>query len=98
LSENFSIQDNPKQGKALSQLLFNSSLEDAITRVQVRQEKVKLNGTHQLLACVDDVNIMGENTHTIKKKLKALLYANKKVGLKANRNKTKYFLKSRSRR
>jgi hypothetical protein len=56
-----------KQGDALSPLLFNFSLEHAIRKVQENQVVLKLNGTHQLLAYADDVNVLGDNTDTIKK-------------------------------
>jgi hypothetical protein len=52
--------------------------------IQENQEGQKLNGTHQLLAWVDDGNIVGENIDTIKKTTGALLDANKEVGLEVN--------------
>ena len=44
----FPIRHGLKQGDALSPLLFNCTLEYAIRRVQVNQDDLKLNGTHQL--------------------------------------------------
>ena len=46
--------------------VFNLTLEYAIKRVQVNQDGLKLNGTHQLLAYADDVNILGRSAHTVK--------------------------------
>jgi ribosomal protein S2 len=56
---------------------------------------LKLNGTHQLLAYADDVNLLGDNIDTIKKTIETLIDACKEVGLEINVKKTKYMLLSR---
>jgi hypothetical protein len=48
-------------------LLFNSALEYAVGKVEENQVRLKLNGTHQLVVCVDEVNLLGGNISTIKK-------------------------------
>jgi len=83
----FPIMNGLKQGDALSQLLFNFALDYAIRRVQVNQDGLKLNGTHQLLVYTDDVNILGGSVHTIKENAEAFLVANE-IGLEVNANKT----------
>jgi hypothetical protein len=66
LSDSFSIHDGLKQGDALSPLLFNFALQYAIRKVQENQVGLKLDGTHQLLAYADDVNLLEDNTCAIK--------------------------------
>jgi hypothetical protein len=61
LSVSFPIQNGLKQGVALSPLLFNFALEYAIRKAQENQVGLKLNGTHQLLAYVDDASLLGGN-------------------------------------
>jgi hypothetical protein len=64
--DTFLIKIGRKQGAALSPLLFNFSLEYAIKKVQANQERLKLDGAHQLLVYAD-VDLLGRNIHTVKK-------------------------------
>ena len=45
---------------------------------------MKLNGTHQLLAYADDVNILGGSIHTLKENAEALVAATMEIGLEVN--------------
>jgi hypothetical protein len=56
---------------------------------------MKLNGTHQLLAYAEDVNLLGDNIDTLRKNTEILFDASKEVGLEINVDKTKYTLLSR---
>jgi hypothetical protein len=64
LSDIFPITNGLKQGDVLSKLLFNFALEYAFRRIQVNQDCLKLNGTHQLLLYTDYLNILGGSVHT----------------------------------
>jgi len=82
-------------GDALSPMLFNFALDYTIRRVQVNQDGLKLNGTHQLLAYADDVNILGGSIHTLKENEETLVAATREIGLEVSADKTKYMVMSR---
>jgi len=60
-------------------LLFNFALEYAIWRVQLIQDGLKLNGTHQLWVYADDVNILGGSVRTLKENAEALIVISKDI-------------------
>ena len=95
VSDRFPIRYGLKQGDALSPILFNFALEYAIRRVQVNRDNLKLNGTHQLLAYADNVNIMGGSMHTLKENAEALVAPTSEIGLEVCADKTKYMIMSR---
>ena len=55
---------------------------------------MKLNGTHQLLAYADDVNILGGSVHTLKENTEALVAATREIRLEVIADKTKYMVMS----
>jgi hypothetical protein len=79
LSDTFPIQNWLKQGDALSPLLFNFALKYDIRKDRENQVDLELNGTHQLLVCVDDIN---------------LVEASRDVGLEINAEKTRCMIMS----
>ena len=94
VSDRFHSRNGLKQGDALSPMLFNFVLEYAIRRVQVNQDGLKLNGTHQVLAYAD-INVLGGGIHTLKENAEALVAATREIGLEVSADKTKYMVMSR---
>jgi hypothetical protein len=92
LSDTFSITNGAKQADALSPLLFIFALENVITGVQVNQDDLKLNESHQPLVYADYVYILSGSVHTIKEIKEALVVTCKQTGLEVNADKTEYIV------
>jgi hypothetical protein len=94
----FTTKNGLKKGDVLSLFLFSFASDYAIKRVQVNQDGLILNGTHQLLVYADDVCILGGSVHTIKKKHSTIsrLGTSNDIGLEVNADKTKGMIMSRN--
>jgi hypothetical protein len=73
VSDTFPIQSVLRQGDNFSLLIFNFIFEYGIRKVQENQERLELNGTHQLLIYADDIHTLYENIRTINEKNESLI-------------------------
>ena len=78
-----------KQVDALSPLLLNAVLEYPIREVKKTRLGLDMNGTHQVLANANDVNLICDGIR-IERNSGVLLNACKHIGLAVNTGKTKY--------
>jgi hypothetical protein len=56
--------------------------------VQVTQDGLELNGTHQLLVYAEDVSIMAGSVHTVKENAETEAAISKETGLELNADKS----------
>jgi hypothetical protein len=89
------IKNVLKKRDVLLALIFNFALQYAIRNVQINQDVLKLNGTHNLVVYADDINTLSGMLRTMKRNAEALVVAIKETGLQVNADKTKYLLMSR---
>jgi hypothetical protein len=66
---------------------FTSWTTYTIGKMQENQVGLELNGTHQQLVYADDINLLGNNTNTMKKTREALVDASRDVGPKRTQRK-----------
>jgi hypothetical protein len=59
------VKNGLKKGDGLLPLVFNFALDYAVRKVQVNEDGLKLNNTHELLLCAVGDNTLGGRVHTI---------------------------------
>jgi len=80
------------QEEIKSRLKSGNACYHSVQNLLVGLDGLKLNGTHQLLAYADDVNILGGTIHTLKENAEALVAATREIELEVGADKTKYMV------
>jgi hypothetical protein len=75
------VTNGLKQGDGLSPLVFNFALGYAVRKVQVNEDGLKLNNTHEILVYAVGDNTLGGSVHTIQENTEPLVVASKENGL-----------------
>jgi hypothetical protein len=91
-SESFETRQRFRQGDVLSTLLFNVVLEVIVRRANLQTTGTIYNKETQLLACADDIDIVGRSQSVVRNAFLALEIETAKVGLKINEQKKKYMI------
>ena len=79
MSSSFPIENGLKRVDFLSPLLFNFALQYAIRKVQENRLGLDMNGTHQVLAYGNDVNLICDDIRAIERIAYVLLNACKDI-------------------
>jgi len=66
-------------------------------RLQLHQDGLKLNGTHQLLFCAGYGKMLCGSVHAVKNSTETVVVLVRRVDWKGNADKTKYMVMSRDR-
>jgi hypothetical protein len=69
-------------------------LKNMLSGRRESQKRLEVNELHQLLAYVDNINLLGESTSTVRENTEALSEANRDVDLQVNTEKSKYMFVS----
>ena len=80
MSYSFLTENDWKYGDVLSLLLFNFSVKYSIENIQETNLKLVMNDIHQVLACIDYVNLIG-GIRITEKNTPVLIIACKDIGL-----------------
>jgi hypothetical protein len=95
-SESFEARQGLRQGNVLFTLLFNVVLEVIVRRANLQTTGTLFNKETQLLAYVDDIDIVGRSQSAVRNAYLALEEEAAKEGIKINEHKTKYMIAARN--